>query len=168
MAEQDGKQLVGICGLYCGACPGYLAYRENDVEELNRISQRVGIPVGEVRCNGCLSDRVLPQCVDCRHGFRGCAEDKGVTWCFQCPEMPCQRLRDFLDIHVVNGISHHAHVIDNLQYMKENGVEKWVKKQEEASCCPECGKKVYWFGRECPQCHTEIRRSRIEPGPSDT
>ncbi|MEJ2738887.1 MAG: DUF3795 domain-containing protein [Dehalococcoidia bacterium] len=43
---------------------------------------------------------------------------KKITWCFQCDEFPCTRLEDFLNIHIVNGISHHAHVIDNLQYMK--------------------------------------------------
>lgn len=157
MLKQNATKLVGICGLYCGTCPYYLAYRENDVEELKRISQRLGIPTGEIRCDGCLSDKVLPQCVDCRHGFRRCANDKAVTWCFQCPELPCQRLKDFLDIHVVNGISHHAHVIDDLQYMKKHGIEKWIKKQEEAGCCPECGKKLYWFAHECPECHTKIR-----------
>jgi len=149
--------LVGICGLYCGTCPSYLAYQENDAEELERISQRLGVAVSEVRCDGCLSDNVMPQCVDCRRGFRRCAKDKEVTWCFQCPDFPCKRLRDFTDVHVINGISHHAHVIEDLQYMKEHGIEDWVEKKEKEGRCPHCGKRLYWFTLECPKCHTKIR-----------
>ena len=155
--KQDATQMVGICGLYCGTCPNYLAYRENDVEELQKISQKLDIPVGEIRCDGCLSGRVLSYCVDCRHGFRRCVREKKVTWCFQCAEFPCKRLKDFLDVHIVDGISHHAHVIDDLQYMKEQGIEKWVEIQERSGCCPECGKRLYWFAQECPKCHIKIR-----------
>lgn len=54
--KQDIRELVGICGLYCGTCPDYLAYRENDVEQLHKISQETGIPVEEIRCDGCLSE----------------------------------------------------------------------------------------------------------------
>ena len=155
--RQDASKLVGICGLYCGTCPSYLAYQENDVEEIERTSQRLGIPIEEVRCDGCLSGRVRPRCVDCKPGFRRCATEKKVTWCFQCPDFPCQRLRDFTNVHIVNGISHHAHVIDDLQYMKEHGIEQWLEKQDRAARCPQCGKKLYWFSRVCPGCHTNVR-----------
>ncbi|MFC2035316.1 DUF3795 domain-containing protein [Chloroflexota bacterium] len=157
--ETRYNKLVGICGLYCGTCPSYLAYQENDIEELERISQRLGIAVSEVRCDGCLSDKVMPHCVDCRWGFRGCSRDKEVTWCFQCPDFPCQRLRDFLDVHIIDGISHHALVIEDLQHMKEHGIQDWVEKQEKAGHCPHCGKRLYWFTIECSNCHTKIRRN---------
>ncbi len=111
---QDISNTAGICGLYCGTCPNYLASRKNDSEQLEKISQKTGIPVEEVRCDGCLSDNVFAPCVDCKHGFRRCAEEKEVTWCFQCHDFPCRRLKDFKDVHIVNGISHHAHVIEDL------------------------------------------------------
>lgn len=155
--KQDVSKLVGICGLYCGTCPNYLAYRENDIEQLERISQARGIAIEEIRCDGCLSDNVFPLCVDCRHGFRQCAADKMVTRCFQCHDFPCGRLRDFRDVHIVNDISHHAHVIEDLEYMKEHGVERWVEEQEKAGRCPQCGTRLYWFVRECPNCHTRVR-----------
>ena len=155
--RQDTTKLVGICGLYCGTCPNYLAYRENDVEQLAKISQARGIPIEEIRCDGCLSDRVISFCVECRHGFRQCAKEKGVTWCFECPDFPCQRLSDFTNVHIVDGISHHAHVIDDLQSIREHGIEVWVEKQERAGRCPQCGKRLYWFTRVCPDCHTQVR-----------
>jgi len=132
--KQEVEKVVGICGLYCGTCPEYPAH-----------------------CEGCLSDRVAPHCAGCPNGFRRCAKEKKVTWCFQCQDFPCQRLKDFTNSHIVNGILHHANVIDDLQNMKERGIEQWVKKQERTAHCPQCGERIYWFVCECPKCNTRIR-----------
>jgi hypothetical protein len=155
--KQDKSKLVGICGLYCGTCPSYLADRKNDLEYLEKMSQERGYSVEEIRCDGCLSDNVAVYCVDCRHGFRKCAAEKQVSWCFQCDEFPCQRLEDFTDVHIVNDISHHENIIDDLEYMKRHGIDKWVEAQEKAACCPGCGEMLYWFDRECPGCQTQVR-----------
>lgn len=155
--KQETTNLAGICGLYCGTCPQYLAPREKDLEQLRKISEQSSLPIERIRCDGCLSDRVFPPCEECRHGFRGCAAQREITWCFQCPDFPCQRLKEFVPVHVVNGISHHEHVIEDLQYMKEHGVEKWVEEQHTAGSCPQCGKMAYWFVRECPGCQARLR-----------
>ena len=55
-----GRAYIGICRIYSGTCPRYLAYRENEIEQLNEISQTTGIPVHNIRCNGCDSDEVFP------------------------------------------------------------------------------------------------------------
>ena len=115
-------------------------------------------PFEEIRCDGCLSDNVFPSCRDCRHGFRRCAEEHKVTWCFQCREFPCPRLRSFLPIHVVNGVSHHARLIEELEYLQAHGIEKWVEKQDNAGRCPHCRKVLYWYARECPACQFPIER----------
>jgi predicted amidophosphoribosyltransferase len=121
------------------------------------MSQADGVPVEEIRCDGCLSDHVYGPCTDCRHGFRRCAEEKKVTWCFQCPDFPCKRLEDFSKIHVVNGIWHHKRIIENLQFMKDRGIDEWVKQQEKEGACPSCGKMLYWYSLKCPRCHAVIR-----------
>ena len=148
------RKLAGVCGIYCGTCPIYLAYQENDADMLKEISNSRGVPIEKVRCDGCLSDHRFS---DCRHGFLICANEKKVTWCFQCNDFPCQRLKDFRDIDIVNGISHHAHVVEALRYMKKHGVEEWVKKQEKLAVCPKCGKTLYWFARNCPRCGAQVR-----------
>jgi hypothetical protein len=146
--------MAGACGLYCGTCPIYLARRENDTDTLREMSRLRGVPVERVRCDGCLSDHMFQ---DCRHGFLRCAEERNVTWCFQCSDFPCKRLKDFIGIHVMNGISHHEHVIEDLQYMREHGVGEWVKKQAKRALCPKCGRTQYWFNRNCPKCGAKIR-----------
>jgi len=114
--EQELSKLVDICGLYCGTCPSYLAYIINDIKYMERRSQEKGYSIEELRCNGCLTDKVAVQCKYCRHGLRMCATEKQENWCFECNECPCQRLKDFTGVHFVNGISHHEHVFDDLQY----------------------------------------------------
>jgi len=165
MGKKDKKRikdLVGICGIYCGTCPKYLAPRDRDTAFLEKTSRESGLPLEKIRCDGCLSDNVYPSCRDCRHGFRRCAEEHGVTWCFQCLEFPCSRLRGFLPIHVVNGVSHHARLIEELEYLKAHGIEKWVEKQEKAGSCPACGKTLYWYARECPACRFPIETPSVE------
>jgi hypothetical protein len=150
--EKDAWKLVGICGIYCGSCPSYLAQQENDIAELEKRAAEMNLPVEEVRCDGCHSDRVMPTCVECRHGFRQCAREHGVTWCFECTDFPCQRLEDFKDVHVVDGISHHEHLIEELQYLKEHGMEYWLEKKDREGRCLRCGQRLYWFARICPEC----------------
>lgn len=157
--KQKVKQLVGICGIYCGTCPKYLAPRYQDLDYIRRTSEETGLPPEQIRCDGCLSDNVFPSCRDCRHGFRRCARENKVTWCFECRHFPCQRLRDFLPIHVVNGISHHARLIEELQFMKEHGIERWLQRQQQAGRCPQCGRMIYWHDRQCPACQKQIERS---------
>ena len=162
----DMKSIVGICGLYCGTCPIYLAHRKNDIDQLRKLSEETGVPIEKIYCDGCLSSNVFSRCADCRHGFRQCAIENKVTWCFQCPHFPCKRLSDFRDAHVVDGISHHAHVIDDLQSMKEQGIEKWVERQSREARCSKCGTVLYWFARECSKCHAQVRRSPSPKGES--
>ena len=155
--DQEAWKLIGICGIYCGTCPSYLAPRENDVEQLERRAQRHGYSTEEARCNGCHSDKVMPLCVECRPGFRKCAREHEVTWCFECTDFPCQRLRDFKYVHIEEGIYHHEHLIDELQYIKEHGIEAWLEKKEREGRCPQCGKRLYWFTRRCPDCRAPVR-----------
>jgi hypothetical protein len=155
--EKDAWKLVGICGIYCGTCPSYLAFQENDIAELERRSQELGYTIEELRCEGCLSDKLMPSCIECRHGFRQCAREHGATWCFECADFPCQRLEDFKNVHIVDGISHHEHLVAELQYLKDNGLEAGLEKMDREGRCPRCGKRLYWSTRECPDCHAHIK-----------
>ena len=156
--EKTDWRLIGICGIYCGDCPSYLAPRLNDAAELEARAQRDGVTLDEASCDGCHSDNLTPGCAVCGPGFRQCAAEHGLTWCFECPDFPCQRLEDFKDVHVENGVSHHERLIDELIYLRENGTESWLEKKNAEGRCPRCGKRVYWYTRACPGCGADIRR----------
>jgi len=155
--EKEAWKLVGICGIYCGTCPSYLAQQENDIAELEKRAREMNFTIEEVRCDGCHSDNLMPTCVECRHGFRQCAREHGITWCFECSDFPCQRLEDFKHIHIVDGISHHEHLVEELQYIKDHSMEAWLEKMDREGRCPQCGRRLYWFVRDCPDCHTHIK-----------
>lgn len=129
MGTEKNNVTAAICGLYCGTCPSY-----------------------EIECEGCLSDRVAPGCDVCGNGFRACAESHDVIRCYECTEFPCERLEEFSKRHIVNGICHHEHVIEDLQYMKEHGVETWVTQQKESHTCKNCGEMILWFEENCNNC----------------
>jgi hypothetical protein len=154
---ESKERLAGICGIFCGDCPKYLAPRLGDRETMEVIGRETGFNPEDQVCDGCLSDRVALECRDCKHGFRDCAAERGVTWCFECAEFPCSRLEEFKEIHVVNGISHHRFVVEELRFMKDNGVGPWVDRKTRASLCPECGRGVYWHSLACPSCSTPVR-----------
>jgi uncharacterized OB-fold protein len=44
-------------------------------------------------------------------------------------------------------------LIENLESMREKGVEQWVAEQEAEARCSECGRTLYWHVRGCPNCH---------------
>lgn len=115
------NQTAAICGLFCGICPCYPS-----------------------DCHGCLSDKLTAHCISCPNGFRDCVKQHNVTRCYECNEFPCNRLKHFSTQHWENGICHHAAVIEDLQYMKEHGVEELVSKKTFECTCPKCKKLIYW------------------------
>ncbi len=126
------EHVAGICGLFCGTCP---AYPET--------------------CEGCLSGKLAEHCAICAAGFRDCARGHQVTRCFECGEFPCSRLETFSKEHIVNGICHHTHVIDNLRYMKDHGIEAFLESQVKETTCPDCGQFIIWYETECRKCGKE-------------
>ncbi|MCL1829117.1 MAG: DUF3795 domain-containing protein [Oscillospiraceae bacterium] len=121
--------LAGICGLFCGSCPAF-------PEE----------------CEGCLSGKLSPKCADCRHGFRSCAKEKGVTRCNECSDFPCRRLEDFIPVHVENGIVHHKNVINDLKLISEIGAQNWVDLKVKENTCSLCGEIIIWHEAETHKC----------------
>jgi len=123
---------------------------------LQKMSQTAGVTIEEISCDKCLSDHVYGRCIDCRCGFRQCAKDKKVTWCFQCPDFPCKRLKDFSEIHV-DELCNHRRVIDNLHFMQDYGIEKWIEKYDNEGVCPNCGKIFYTYSQKCAGCYAGVK-----------
>jgi len=172
------KNLVAPCGLYCGACMIYHANKRGDTEFLTQIKERfsklvsclkegkripgmppptkdfdparmqreIEIGVIDLNCEGCLSDVLGFPCRNC--GFCECVQEKGLTNCSQCPEVPCQWLIDFNN----DGIPHHGEVLGNIQRQKEIGIHAWLAEQEERWRCARCSSTLTWYDTECPDC----------------
>jgi hypothetical protein len=159
MTQSQDHRLAGICGIYCGSCPAYLAPRQGDGAEVAKLARENNMAIKDVGCDGCLSDRLMPECRECRHGFRACVKQNHITRRFQCQEFPCQRLEEFRDVHIRNGASHHQFVIAELRRMKDGGVEAWLNRKSRENACLKCGRALYWFERECRTCGHPVNRA---------
>lgn len=134
--KYNANEVTGICGLFCETCPTF----------------------ADGECCGCLSGRVAERCLKCSFGFRDCAGRHGITRCSECGDFPCDRLQRFKDCHVVNGISHHEHILDYVKWQRETGVEAWAEEQEARNTCPVCGTILIWCETRCRGCGKEIIR----------
>lgn len=104
-------ETLSYCGIYCGGCKNY---KEN------------------MNCMGCRNEKELVN--DCP--TRTCAINKGLLYCGECENFPCNELNNFYN----DGIAHHKVAYQNILKIKETGMEKWNIEQEKEHLC-ECGKK---------------------------
>jgi hypothetical protein len=118
--------LVGTCGLYCGACPHFLAEQP--------------------ACQGCHGspEAMHPWCAEC--GIRACAGEKGLLHCAECPEYPCEKTASF---HC--GERHHQDAAAGLARLKAVGPELWLDQERERWTCT-CGTSFSWYQGLCYTC----------------
>jgi hypothetical protein len=148
------RNLVGVCGIYCGACLIYRAHKDNDQKLIHYLEDN-GLSKVLIRCEGCVSGDVSPTCAQCK--LRDCARKKGLTFCFECKDMPCSMIVELAEKRSkTDNLPHLILCPDNLQLLKRNRVQEWLKQQERRWKCNECGKKMHWYSKSCADCGTEF------------
>ncbi len=120
----DYRQMTAPCGLDCFNCPLYLA-REN--EELRAaISKNMGRPLEKASCKGCRNENgtipFLNMTEPC-NVYR-CTEKRGVDFCCDCSDFPCDYLHPYADMASV--VPHNTKVF-NLCLIKRMGLEAWAE-----------------------------------------
>ena len=103
--------LIAPCWMNCALCSAYLALKH------------------KLKAKGI---RMI-QCIGCRPRNKKCAFLKGhcskmsngeVTFCFECTSFPCTRLRT-IDKRYKS--RHRMSMIENLNFIKENGMEIFLE-----------------------------------------
>ena len=84
-------------------------------------------------CSGCrLEDK---QCAfikkDCKK-----LSNKEIKYCLECKDFPCENLKE-LDKRYRS--KYEMSMIENLEYIEKNGINKFIKNEEERWKCPGCG-----------------------------
>ncbi len=151
---KEGTPLLGICGVYCGACTTYRAYNDDDQALFNR-NVKMGMPPDQIFCKGCGSNLINEWCANC--DFRKCVKEKGVEYCFECKDFPCRKLIDFSKTR-----PHRTLGLRNLKQLKEMNIEEWLKQQEKRWTCSRCGKQLHWYSEKCPNCGTSFMSATQE------
>jgi hypothetical protein len=144
MDEQ--RLLVGACGLYCGACPAYLASLPDGKHLLEKANLKKGDEESYI-CKGCHSNHL--GCSKCK--IRVCVEEKEIAHCGLCLEFPCNRMSAFQS----DGVAHHRDVFDNLEDLKTKGSDKWLEEQKQRWRC-KCGNVFSWYEKVCSKCNASL------------
>jgi hypothetical protein len=156
------RNLIGRCGLYCGICEIYRAYKDSrDLQKA--LAKKHGCLPQEVRCEGC---QALDACAWSHEGEWGrnckivkCLNTKGLTFCYECGEYPlCPKHAEFAKVCAPLGID----LVENLRAIQEGHAEEWLSEQETRWRCPACGNPriaSYDFDA-CHWCGAKLRESR--------
>lgn len=144
----------GYCGLYCGACPNMLATELGTLDAL--AAARQSTPE-EQACLGCKSGKTAPFCTTCQ--IKQCAKDKGFEFCFECDDLPCSLLTTFMEDE---RYPYHLGVMANLEAIRSDGVQVWLKSQESRWRCPGCGAKFSWQDETCSACGKAVSSYRAD------
>lgn len=142
-SEALREDLIAPCGMNCGLCIAYLGGRN----EINREGFH------RTYCEGC-----LPRGKGCTFMGDRCARLKNgaVRFCSECPDFPCGRLRD-LDRRYRT--RYHMSMIENLLYIRKNGMEAFLRKEAETWRCPGCGEMICCHNGLCLRCSIDILKN---------
>jgi len=139
MAKSEGRlptlmtsRLIAPCGMNCALCSGYLRAKK--------------------QCPGCRAadDGKPSYCVHCQISTCERLAKGELAFCgSDCDAFPCKRLKQ-LDkrYRAKYGMS----MLDNLETIREIGVDKFVAKEKTRWTCPECGSLLCVHKTGCLTC----------------
>ncbi|MGE5627396.1 MAG: DUF3795 domain-containing protein [Solirubrobacterales bacterium] len=141
------KSLAAVCGLFCAGCSLFIGTME-DPKRLQTLSENLGVPVEELECNGCRSEK---RGIFCRNRCKmtKCAVEKGISFCVECSEYPCNDLKEF-QIQM----PHRIELWESQKHIREVGYEKWYEEMIKHYSCPNCGTINSAYDITCRKCGT--------------
>jgi hypothetical protein len=144
MNKPFAQELVAPCGMNCNVCSGYLAMKHDLKSKGIRMSY----------CAGC-----RPRDKKCAFLKKHCKSllNHTVQFCYECTEYPCEKLKD---VDTRYRTHFHMSLLENLSDIKNKGMEKFLRTQEEKWRCPTCGGTICCHNGLCFQCTIEVVRNK--------
>ncbi len=128
------KELIAPCGMNCAICSRHLAY----VNNLKR-SQCVGCRPRNEKCT-----YLFAKCTGINH-----TSSSPAAFCFECNHYPCKQINRIDGRYKkYYGMS----MKDNLEYIKKNGIDKFIKEEYRKYRCSKCGGLISIHNRKCFKC----------------
>ena len=137
---------AAVCGLFCTSCSIYIGTKE-DPERLERMAETFNIPVKDMECEGCRSDKRIGYCANCKM-FK-CASEKRIEFCGECDEYPCEDIKQFQSV-----LPHRVELWKSQKRIQEAGPERWYAEMLDHYACPECGVINSAYDMACRKCGT--------------
>jgi len=104
---------IGVCGLDCGLCPRYYTR-------------------GTSRCPGCAGPDFFNKHPSCSF-ISCCVKKKNLEVCAECSEFPCSKFRsdeEYQQLKESSSYPSYKKVIPNLNFIKEQGIKKFLEQQK--------------------------------------
>ena len=133
-------ELIAPCGMNCGICLGFFGYTMNGNKRKSK-------------CTGC-----NPSGKSCAHLKKFCERlrKKEIEYCYECHDFPCTHLekldnkyRERFDMSMIN----------NLESIRDNGMDNFLKQQEKIYKCPECGGTICVHNGFCYNCDYQRKQN---------
>jgi len=105
---------IGVCGLDCGLCPRYYTK-------------------GSSRCPGCCGPDFLNKHPSCSF-ITCCVKKKGFETCGECSDFPCSKFKsdkEYQQLEQLSSYPPYKKVMANLNFIRENGVKKFIEQQQQ-------------------------------------
>jgi hypothetical protein len=132
------------CGLHCATCTLYIGTTE-EPKRLEIISSRLNVPVEELECNGCKSDKRSMYCQSCN--FLKCLAEHNLDYCGQCVDYPCTELVKFKADR-----PHRKDLWVDMHNLLVKGIDEWNKEVLQKYTCPVCGTINSAYDLACRKC----------------
>lgn len=118
------ERMTAPCGRDCFNCPLYLSGKNEKLKKI--VATKLKIPLNKTCCGGCREETGIMAFLNMERPCRiyQCAEEKGIRFCCDCVDFPCDFLHPFADNADV--FPHNTKVF-NLCLIKKMGLESWAK-----------------------------------------
>lgn len=138
------EDLIAPCGMNCEICRGYLALK-HDLK-----SKGIRMPY----CTGC-----RPRDKKCAFLKKKCdllLHDR-IRYCYECKDFPCDRLRRIDERYRTH---YRMSMIDNLKFIKNKGVSKFIGEEKRKWKCAKCGGIISCHNGLCFDCELNKLKSK--------
>ena len=125
------KSLIAPCGMNCGICMAYLRNKN--------------------KCNGCRAINTWnPKTrVECKIKNCQSLNAHGLEYCYQCNQYPCTLIKH---IDKRYRARYNMSMIQNRNAIKDNGIEEFIKAENEKWKCKSCGGVINVHKDICSTC----------------
>jgi hypothetical protein len=144
----DKKQLCAVCGLFCPACTLFIGTKE-EPQRLQNMADRHNTRADAWECNGCRSEK---RSYWCEHicQIKPCADKRGIEFCGECDEYPCDMLKDFQKER-----PHRIELWKTQDRIAEAGYLKWFEEMVKHYSCTNCHTINSAYDITCRNCGTK-------------
>jgi hypothetical protein len=139
-------EYLSPCGMYCSVCSVRAADRDRDLQLKEHLALFFGTSPENIACEGCRSGKTFEMMVK-TCSIRTCAQDKGWTGCHECPDFPCDHIRNF-PLETAR-----LRILEAIPLWRQLGTERYVAEVEKRFTCTQCGTLLHRYAQVCSHCH---------------